>query len=357
MDGGDDLDRRALVDSWRAANYYYYELETTEAGLADNAECLDLPEALVPLAAELSATPSFRCTFDKLPTTFGMVELDRIVVSQRRVTQPFVEAQRARLDPRPDLEGLFRFCQPLERRDPPVTIRRLGGQRFAFASTSNDLRFLDAELLRPDQISRYDSVGPIGAVVGLVVGYGSNFLSVIRSDNRMLLHNGYHRACALRAAGFTHAPAVIQTVTRRDELELASTQAVIDNPAFFFRAKRPPVLKDFFDPRIRTVLQARRFEKLVEVSFEVRDCTATQAWSRTHPRKRRPGGRPDCSDRRRSPSNRTGGLARCCSRRRPRTPSTPRSQPCWCWACSGCSALGNTPARPGSAAGSRPSRG
>jgi hypothetical protein len=271
VEGGEAMDRRALVDAWRVANDYYYDLETSEAGIADEAECLDLPDALAPLADELSRHPSFRCTFDRMPTTFGMVELDKIVVSQRRVTLPFVEALQARLDPMPDLAGLFRFCQPFERRDPPVTIRRLGGQRFAFVSDSNDLRFLDTELLRPDQISGYDSSGPIGAVVGLVVGYGSNFLTVVRSDNRMVLHNGYHRAVAMRAAGVTHAPCVIQTVTRRDELEVAASQTVVDDPVFYFKTKRPPILKDFFDPKIRTVLRAKRTEKMVEVSVEIRD--------------------------------------------------------------------------------------
>lgn len=269
--GGADFDRRELVDAWRVANDHYYELETTEAGIADEVECLDLPDALAPLVEELSARASFRHTFDRMPTSFGMVELDKIVVSQRRVTLPFVEALQARLDPKPDLAGLFRFCQPLERRDPPVTIRRLGSQRYLFASDSNDLRYHETALLRADQLVGYESFGPVGAVVGLVVGYGSNFLTVIRSDDRMVLHNGYHRAVALRAAGFTHAPCVIQTVTRRDELEVSAAQPVIDDPAFYFRAKRPPLLKDFLDPKIRTVLRTRRMEKLIEVSFEIKD--------------------------------------------------------------------------------------
>jgi hypothetical protein len=114
----------------------------------------------------------------------------------------------------------------------------------------------------------FESFGPIGAVVGLVVGFGSNFLSVIRSDGRMLLHNGYHRAYALRAAGFTHAPAVVQTVTRLDELALVAAQKVLDEPAFYFAAKRPPLLKDFFDPRLSKVLPVRHRERLIEVSFE-----------------------------------------------------------------------------------------
>jgi hypothetical protein len=86
-----------------------------------------------------------------------------------------------------------------------------------------------------------------------------------------LLNNGYHRACAMRAAGITHAPCIVRTVTRRDELEIVASSAVCDNPAFYFRSARPPLLKDFFDPRIRKVLPVPRLVRMIEVAFEVRD--------------------------------------------------------------------------------------
>ena len=273
VDGADDTATRDLVDAWRAANDVYAELETDEAGIADEVECLDLPDEMLPLADELSRTEPFRRAFDKMPTTFGLVELDKIVVSQRRVTRPFVEELAARLSPRPGPAGLFRFCHPMDRQDPPVRMRRLSGQRFLFMSDSNDLRFHETAFLQPDRIAGYERFGPVSAVLGLVVGYGSNFLSLVRSDDRMVLHNGYHRAVALRAAGFTHAPCVIQSVTRRDELELTAASAVAEDAAFYFRAGRPPLLKDFFDPRIRTILRTRRAERFVEVSIEVKDYT------------------------------------------------------------------------------------
>lgn len=271
--GGGDLETAALVDGWRAANDVYADLEKSEAGIADAVECLDLPDAMAPLAADLSRAAPFRRAFNKMPTTFGMVELDKIVVSQRRVARHFVDALAARLAPRPGPADLFRFCHPAERRDPPVRMRRLDGQRFLFMSDSNDLRFHETAQLRPEQLSGYEPFGPISAVLALVVGYGSNFLSVIRSDDRMVLHNGYHRAVALRAAGFTHAPCIIQTVTRRDELELTAASAVVEDAAFYLRAARPPVLKDFFDPRIRTFLPSRRAERYLEVTIAVRDYT------------------------------------------------------------------------------------
>jgi hypothetical protein len=273
---GDRIPQRALVDAWRAANDHYHDLETTEDGIADTVERRPLPKVLAPLAAELEASPHFARTFDRMPTTIEMVELDKIVVSQRRVTRTFVEELQPRLRPAPALPELFRFCQPLERRDPPLTIRRLSADRYLFASDSNDLRFLEPVLLRPDELAAYESLGPLGAVFGVAVGYGSNFLSLIRCEDRVVLHNGYHRAVAMRAAGITHAPCVVQEVTRKDELEVSAGSAVAEDPAFYFRARRPPVLKDFFDPRIVTTLRTRPYRKLIEVSFEVREHDAAE---------------------------------------------------------------------------------
>lgn len=274
--GGEDIDRRSLIDAWRAANDAYFELESEEDGLADTVERRPLPKAMAPLAAELKSSPHFAATFDRMPTTIEMVELDKIVVSQRRVTKTFVDRLAAKLAPHPDPAGLFRFCQPLERRDPPVTIRRLSADRYLFASESNDLRVLNTTLLRPEQLLLQQSSGPVAAAVGVSVGYGSNFLSLIRCEDRVVLHNGYHRAVAMRAAGITHAPCIVQTVTRKDELEVSAGDAVAEDPAFYFRARRPPLLRDFFDPRIVTVLKARPFLKLIEVSFEVREHNATE---------------------------------------------------------------------------------
>lgn len=269
--GGRDLPRSQIVDAWRTANDHLAQLEDDEDGLADQAECLDLPSDMRAAADELSANAMFTDTFDRVPTQFAMIELDKIVVSQRHVTLPFVKDLSQRLRAAPGGDALFRLCQPIQRRDPPVSILRSASDRFSFVSDSSDLRFHDAALLSPDQISGHAGCGPVAGVIGLFVGHGSNFLSVIRSDDRMVLHNGYHRACALRMAGYTHAPAIVQTVSRRDELEIVAAPAVVEDPAFYFRARRPPLLKDFFDPQLSTVLSVRRSRRIVEVSFSIRE--------------------------------------------------------------------------------------
>lgn len=269
--GGDRAHPAALADEWRAANDYYHELEGREAGIADLVECRDLDPALVPLAAELASDPYYRHTFDTLPTSFGMVELDRLIVFQKSVTGNFNDALGSRLGPAPTPEALFRFCLPAGGSSAPVTIRRMSSRRYVFGSDSMDLRFHEAALLQPQQLRDYESFGPIAGAVGLVVGFGSNFLNAIRAEKRLLLHNGYHRACALRALGITHAPCIIQTVTRPDELEITAKSVVTEDPGFYFGAARPPLLKDFFDPRIRKRLRVYKQTRLIEVNFEVRD--------------------------------------------------------------------------------------
>lgn len=270
--GGAEISRAELADEWRSANDYYHELENREAGIADQAACSDLDPALQPLAEQVMADARFTRTFDTLPTRFGVVELEKLVVYQLHVTRQYVDGLTARIGPAPHPDALFRFCMPLDAPTAPLRIQRVGSRRYNFISGSSDLRYHDTVFLRPDQIGDYSSFGPIAGVFGVVVGFGSNFLNVIQADNRFLLNNGYHRACALYAAGVRHVPCIIKTVTRKDELNLTACQDVRDDPAFYFKARRPPLLKDFFDPRIRKVLPVPKLSRLIEVTFDVRDC-------------------------------------------------------------------------------------
>lgn len=269
--GGADLDRAAVADAWRAANDYYYTLEQEEAGLADGMVIGPLDPELAPLVAEVQRDPRFRNTFDTLPVSFGMVELDRLVLYQKHVNLPFATGLQARMGANPDGEALFRFCLPLGSPDVPVRVQRHGSRRYVFVSDSSDFRFHESVLLQAEQIDGYASFGPIGGIVGLVAGFGSSFLNVISDGNRLLLSNGYHRAYAMRSLGITHAPCVIEHVTRKDELALVAHEDVIEDPAFFFRAARPPLLKDFFDSRIATVFETYKIVRIVDFSFEVRD--------------------------------------------------------------------------------------
>lgn len=260
------------IAAWSRANDRYIELEKTEAGLANKGSHRALPAALVPLAEKVRQHRYFQKTFRHVETSFGMVELDRLVVYQMNVTRNFVEAGMRALGPAPTARAVFGRCLPIQQRnDARVKLQKLGPRRYAYSCPSTDLRFQGGVMLDPDLYEDVSSPGPIAAMLGLPVGYGCNFMNIIKVGSRHLLHNGYHRACALRSLGVTHAPCVIQTVTRADEIAAITSTRVADDPSFYFESARPPMLKDFFDPRLYAIFNMRPKTRWVEISYEVKE--------------------------------------------------------------------------------------
>jgi hypothetical protein len=189
------------------------------------------------------------------------------------VTKTFIEALKSRLDHNPDPESLFNFCLPLRVAIPPVHVQKVSSKRYVFQCPSSDFQFQETLLINPEQLAGCENYGITTNAVGLLVGLGSNFLNVLQDDDskRLLLHNGYHRACALRSLGITHAPCIIQTVTRRDELDIVAHSTVAQSPGCYFNAPRPPLLKDFFDPKICKVLPTKKLLKTVEINFDIKE--------------------------------------------------------------------------------------
>lgn len=263
--------RQRAATEWREANDTYYALETEEAGIADKPSTRPLPASAAAMAAEIEADPRYRNAFGELANRIALVELDTLIVPQSHINLDHVERLKQRLGKKRGIADLMTFCLPLGREEAQVEARQIGKRKFLFWSHSSDFRFQKLSLLEPGQVQPFHDIGPIAKVLALSVGYGSNFLTVIESDNRILLHNGHHRAYALKAMGVTWAPAIIQTVTRRDELNLAASGNVTEDPAFFFKYPRPPLLKDFFDPRLSTVLHVPPTVRTIEVSVEITD--------------------------------------------------------------------------------------
>lgn len=268
-DAGEDRGR--LADEWKAAAARMDELRQSEPDRADGQAVAPLPAAVRPLVAEVEADPVFRRAFADAPYEIGLVDLDRLVVSQKLVCLDHVRRLQAELGPRPGPEALFRFCLPFDRKVPAVRAGRIGGDEFAFVSPSSDLRFLEAVMLRPDQLAGYQATGPVAGVIALVVGFGSNYLNVLDVDGRLILNNGHHRACALWDLGVRQAPCVVQTVTHPDEIEVHAPRAVRRSPAFYLTDPRPPLLGDYFDPTLSRRVRLALTTKQVRVGYTVEE--------------------------------------------------------------------------------------
>jgi hypothetical protein len=268
-DNGAPPDVRLLSDEWRAANDHVRELEGREAGVADAPTIAALPPELTALASRVQADPMLQRSFGIVSTSLGMVELERLVVFQKHINLAHVRRIQETLGPAPSREAIFRLCLPFDHPHPPYRCRRIAPNAWVFVSASDDFRFLEPTLLRADQILDYAPQGPIGGVIGLIVGYGSNYLNAIWAENRLILNNGSHRAFALRELGVTHVPCLIQHVSRQEELEVIASADLVQNLDLYLKAARPPMLKDYFDPELRKIIAVPCKLREIKVTFGV----------------------------------------------------------------------------------------
>ena len=258
-----------LAEEWRKANDHIIKLEKQESGIADSPPLGAIPESLSDLMAAVENDPLYAKSFEVVRPNINMVELDKLVVFQKHINLTYVEAIKKDLGNKPDEAKIFRLCLPFEHPKPPLTNGRISNNAYTFVSPSTDVRFLDSVLLDESQISGYQSTGPISNVLGLVVGFGSNFLNAIHSNDRLVLNNGSHRAYALRDIGVTHVPCIVQQVSRKDELDVIASGDFKDNADRYLKGSRPPLLKDYFDPELLKILPVQRTNRQVRIVFQI----------------------------------------------------------------------------------------
>lgn len=266
-------DDATLIAEWQAAKELLRKLKREEAGCADNPVITPVPvdRKYEPLLTEFLKDSLVQHGFNTVPTEVAFVELDSLVVYQKHIDLAFVRELKKTLGPAPSDEEIFRACLPYDHPHPPAKWSRVNDNSYTFISPSCDMRFLKAMPLQARHISGYPHPGSVVGVIGLAVGFGSNFLNALRFENRLILNNGSHRAFTLRDMGFTHVPCVVQHVSTRDELEVVAASAIRHDPDVYFKHPRPSMLKDYFNPQLRKVMAAHRRVRQITVKFQVEE--------------------------------------------------------------------------------------
>ena len=264
-------DEATLIAEWQAAKEHINRLKKEEADCADNPVTTPVPvdAKYEPLLIEFLKDPLVQNNFNTVPTEVAFVELDSLVVYQKHIDLAFVSELKRKLGPAPSDEEIFRTCLPYDHPRPPAKWSRANDNSFVFVSPSCDMRFLKAMPLEARHIKGYAHPGTVVGVVGIAVGFGSNFLNALKADNRLILNNGSHRAYALRDMGFTHVPCVVQHVSNRDELEVIAAAPIRRDPDQYLKQPRPSMLKDYFNPQLRKVMPAHRKLRQITVKYEV----------------------------------------------------------------------------------------
>jgi hypothetical protein len=263
-------DLAPLTEAWIAANDRVRRLEASEAGIADGVTIGSVPSALAGLAAEVEASDLAQRQYGNVPFRVGMIELDRTIVFQRQINVDHARAIRASFGGAPSDEDVFRLCLPLGETRVDADVRgglaeqHQGGSRFILAASSTDLRVFAPQLVDAADVTAHIP-GVAAKYVVVPVGFSANFVSALAFNGRVLLNNGSHRAFALREAGVTHVPALVQEVSRPDLLPILTSDKVIARVDDFFVAPRPPLLKDYFDDALGVIVRVERKARQITV--------------------------------------------------------------------------------------------
>jgi hypothetical protein len=266
----DSEDEGLLTDEWENAKQVVRTLEKEEAGIADNPPIRKMGPEYEELLTNFLKDPLIQHSFNTVPTEVAFVDLDGLVVYQKHIDLTFVRQLEKTLGPAPTAEEIFKTCLPYDHPQPPVKWARMRRDKYVFMSPSNDLRFLGVMPMKSDEISAAPPGNLVG-VVGLAVGFGSNFMNAIYFNNRLILNNGSHRAYTLRKMGITEAPCIIQHVSSLDQLDVVASSDIMDSPDLFLKSPRPSMLKDYFNPKIYKVMPVNRRLRQVTVRFEVEE--------------------------------------------------------------------------------------
>lgn len=264
-----DSELEAILRDWREAANAFAQEPLNALTSPDSIRVEDVPADYSNQLEEVSRDPLFSKSFSLLPTSFKLVEIDRIVAGQRYVNMDYVDTLSKTIPKTPNIRFLIDFC--LKRRShasPPAELQT-SPNVYGYKSETTDFRFLGGYPKKIDEADIAASTGggePVAALV-LLVGYGSPQVNVFQVGTRIVLNNGFHRLVALRSRGVESAPMVVQHITNVD-LELPPMIAGLPSQ-YLVRAPKPSMLMDFLNPKFVREVRMKSRDRSVQIQWNI----------------------------------------------------------------------------------------
>ena len=246
--------RAGIVRLWRShANAVAHLAPWTSA---DSPALSAADPALVPYLASVEADPLFAATYPAGTWAFAEVEIANLLAFQ-----PHVEIGRYEVTPGAgglaSVEDRARFTLPVALAEPMVVFEeRDGAGRSVGASFSSS---------RPNLMFSGFQGQPQPGLFAFQVTSRPNFTAVARYQDRLYVHNGYHRLVSLLRMGFTTATVVMRDVVTWGEVAPAGQG--LFSETLMLTSPRPPMLRDFGDATLAHTGRIRPVMSILRVSY------------------------------------------------------------------------------------------
>jgi hypothetical protein len=258
-------EKRRIEARWDAAATAFSELANRDDEKPESIIAQPIAdEAVREVVASLKQATWFQKTFNNRRIQFEEVEIDNIIACQRFVDLDFADGALSN----PPMTGasLGKFCLDLGEDVPNVAVARSDLNKYTFASDHPGLKCLGVQESAFDlgNVVLHPGGLPV-RVVQILLGYSASTINVFKVGSRRILQNGFHRLYALRRAGVRRAPVVTLEVT---EPEIEMPEVIIEMPrTFLIHARRPALMKDFFNPLLTTEIEQRRSIRFIDIEW------------------------------------------------------------------------------------------
>jgi hypothetical protein len=255
-----------IVERWRGASRRMQELARADSAAVGRAAVQEPPAEVRARITEIQEDALFQASFSQVPSEVKIVRIDDLVAPQREVNLDYAAELQARLAGH-GMAELVEFCLAPRAVPPPIQEMQTTQNQMTFTSPSLDLRFLGGfpKVITEDDIRADYFGGQPARVVTLLVGFGAAPINVWSAGGRLILNNGFHRTFALRSAGITHMPVVIQHAANPD-IEFPD-QILGLSRVYLLQNTRPVLVKDFFDQALVVDLTLKPRMKTVRVGW------------------------------------------------------------------------------------------
>jgi uncharacterized short protein YbdD (DUF466 family) len=263
---------------WQVAADNCRELAKAESGSAVVGEMVPLPPEMEEWSIQELQNPAVRKAYGSLPYRWNMVDIQKLIPHQKSIDVDFMETVAAVLGPNSTPDALFEFAVGRRQSQRAVHVTRVSDSVYSFSSSSTDLRLIDIGLLDNRLLNEHQFDGYATHVLGITVGFGLNLISAIRIRDRTILINGTHRVCALLKLGITRVPCLVRYISCDEDLDLLGDADLRQSCLQHARTPRPPLIGDFFNPRLVKEISVDRDIRLVHVQLSIQRSRLADGW-------------------------------------------------------------------------------
>lgn len=260
-----------IMRAWKQAQIRVEEIMQRERKVADAVRYEPIGKEWNEWLANLSRELLFQKTFQNLPVSFRLVEVDCLIAPQRTVNATYVEELKKNFPKELGMKELLEICLSPKAGGEKLKYLQADRTTHVFSSPNTDVRFLGSSVkpIALEDLLFAEAGGVPAASVIAFVGYGYAPINVFLVGSRAVLNNGFHRVYALRSLGVKKLPVVVQHITRP---ELEFPRRVVGLPRdYLLGAARPVLVKDFFEPGFTLRLAVQQRLRVIKVHVNVSD--------------------------------------------------------------------------------------